>query len=227
MKLTQYDLDRAVKILPETVKSVMRMNGTIVAGGFLRCVVTRERVKDVDLFSKSPEDSLDSAKTLNAFNTKLGENKIITTKNTYSLKGVEGYFVQFIHRWCHPDPESLLKSFDFTIAKAAMWYDKSIGWTSLVDDEFYPDVAARRLNFKFPERQEDPAGSLLRVLKFVKKGYNIPNESLAGVVARVATDARNRDNNVYIAGVEAESYSSEKTWTKIIHSSIATVTGES
>jgi hypothetical protein len=238
MKLTQYDLERALKILPNYVQSTMVTHGTVVAGGFLRCVVTKEHVKDIDLFSTSPEKALESARYLCDVNldpTRIARySEISTSKNAYSIKNVGGFFVQFVHRWSYPDPEKLLKSFDFTIAKAAMWYDTSIGWTSLVDENFYPDVAARRLNYSFPDRKEDASGSLLRVLKFIKKGYNIPNDSLAGVVARVARHAENIETktaNPYEAlaapyGDELESLQ-EKKWTRIIHSSIAAVTGES
>ena len=202
----------------------------VVAGGFLRCVVTKERVKDIDLFSKTKEQARQAAFYLDTLNSDRKDAEMVVSKNAYSLKGIEGHFVQFIHRWVHPDPESLIKSFDFTIARAALWYDPLKGWDSLVDENFYPDVAARRLNFQHPDRQEDPAGSLMRVLKFVKKGYSIPNESLAGVVARVAKHACKLQpgENPYEAlaapyGPEEQ----EKKWTKIIHSSFATVTGES
>ncbi len=228
MKLNEEDLKRALKLLPESVKDVVMATGAVVAGGFLRCVVNKEHVKDIDIFSKSPEYALDAAKCLNAYTTQVGEYKVVTSKNAYSLKNVSGYFVQFIHRWYYPDPESLLNSFDFTIARAAIWYDKTTNqWDSLVDDEFYADVAAKRLSFKFPERQEDPAGSLLRVIKFAKKGYYIPSKSLAGVVARVARHAEELYGDTFAGTPEFQAPDEEQQWTRIIHSSIATVTGES
>ena len=238
MKLNKFDLERALKILPSSVRSVMMVHGVVVAGGFLRCVVTKEHVKDIDLFSKTKEQALEAVRYLSDLvedPTRIDRyGRISTSKNAYSLKGVEGHFVQFIHRWVHPDPETLIKSFDFTIARAALWYDPLKGWDSLVDENFYPDVAARRLNFQHPERQEDPAGSLMRVLKFVKKGYTIPNESLAGVVARVAKHAErvnlnNSDPYEALSATYGEEQvkDQEKKWTKIIHSSFATVTGES
>lgn len=232
MKLNDKDIDRAIKLLPDAVKSVLYEGKQYVAGGFLRSVVSRERIKDIDLFSRTPEDALAGAKTLNFITTSVGEYKVITTKNAYSLKNVSGHFVQFIHRWTHATPEELIKSFDFTIAKAALWYDTEKGmWDSLVDENFYSDLAARRLNFQFPERKEDAAGSLLRVLKFVKKGYHIPNDSLAGVVARVAKHAESVELNTgdpyaILAAPYGET-EKEKRWTKIIHGSIASVTGES
>jgi hypothetical protein len=228
MKLNKYDLERVTELIPEKVRTLMFIHGKdlVLAGGFIRDAVLRVRAKDVDLFTPSKEKALEVVKDLNTSVTEFGQAAVYTSsKNAYSFKNVGGRFVQFIHRWSYPGPQELLNSFDFTVACAAVWYDN--GWESLVDNNFYPDLAAKRLVFRFPERQEDPAGSMIRVLKFVKKGYTIPGESLAGVVARISTDAQKKDQATYVPGTEAEFYSSEKNWTRIIHNSIATVTGES
>lgn len=56
---------------------------------------------------------------------------------------------------------------------------------SVVDDLFYPDLAARRLRYMHPQREEEAGGSLMRVKKFLARGYNIQPLSLAGVMSRV------------------------------------------
>jgi len=92
--------------------------------------------------------------------------------------------VQFITRWTFADGPSLVNSFDFTIVQAAVWWGKN-GWESTTGAGFYADLAARRLVYTHPVRVEEAGGSLLRVLKYVKKGYNIQPGSLGGVVARL------------------------------------------
>ena len=230
MKLNEFDLEKAVRLLPETVRNVVMTHNITVAGGFLRCVVNKERIKDIDIFSPTKEQALAAHKDLLERNAGK-EVKIVETKNAISIRNVEGRFVQFITRWSYPDPETLLNSFDFTIARAAIWYDKDKGiWDSLIDENFYADVAAKRLNFLAPVRQEDPAGSLLRVLKFVKKGYNIPSKSLAGVVARVAKAAERQSidsRNPYSFLAAPYGQEAEDRWVTIIHTSIRNVTGES
>lgn len=58
-------------------------------------------------------------------------------------------------------------------------------WRSLVDDRFYPDLAAKRLVYRSPQRNEDAGGSLLRVLKFYQRGYRVPLDSMGAVIARL------------------------------------------
>ena len=50
---------------------------------------------------------------------------------------------------------------------------------------FYPDLAAHRLVYTFPKREEAVGGSILRVRKFLQRGYNIQAWSLAGVISRL------------------------------------------
>ena len=56
---------------------------------------------------------------------------------------------------------------------------------SLCSGTFYQDLAAKRLRYTRPARNEDAGGSLLRVLKYYQKGYRIPLESFAGVLTRL------------------------------------------
>jgi len=101
---------------------------------------------------------------------------------------VTGYSIpiQFIHRWTFDAPEKVIASFDFTIASAALWYEKRITdkgrWVSLCDDSFYADLAAKRLIYRSPVRVEDAGGSMLRVLKFYQRGYRMPLDSLGAVM---------------------------------------------
>ena len=66
----------------------------------------------------------------------------------------------------------------------------AIGWRSICHDRFYEDLAAKRLRYTAPVRNEDAGGSLLRVLKFYQRGYRIPLDSLGAVVARLLNDVR-------------------------------------
>jgi len=93
--------------------------------------------------------------------------------------------VQVIHRWTYDVAEDLVQSFDFTIAKAAVWFDPVVGWNSMCDETFYPDLAAKRLTYTSPQRNEDAGGSMLRVLKYYQRGYRIPLDSLGAVIARL------------------------------------------
>ena len=181
-ELDKKDLSWAVRLLPAEVKNLMERYkySIVLGGGYLRSTISNERVNDLDLFSSCPEQSTLFADLLAS---QVGR-KVYETANAYSVKTPTA-FVQFIHRWTFPNPEALLQSFDFTIACAAIWVNSSGKWTSLADDSFYSDLAAKRLVYRSPIRNEDAGGSLLRVLKYYQRGYRIPLDSLAFVLARV------------------------------------------
>lgn len=197
-QLDPQDLSWALRILPRQLKELMEVAGDriVLGGGFVRSSVSGERPNDIDLFCKSQEDACSYAIQL-AGNGK----KVIETGNAYSIRKVGGFFVQFIHRWTYDSPAQILDSFDFTVACSAIWFEKAsvsyeIGsgstyptpekWNSLIDDNFYSDLAAKRLVYRSPQRNEDAGGSMLRVLKFYQKGFRIPLDSLGAVLARMA-----------------------------------------
>ena len=94
--------------------------------------------------------------------------------------------MQFIHRWTFQDPFEVAVSFDFSIAAAAVWYDVDRKvWLSDCDEMFYPDLAAKRLRYLSPVRNEDAGGSFLRMAKFLRRGYKISPESLGKLMARL------------------------------------------
>ena len=65
-----------------------------------------------------------------------------------------------------------------------------------MDDDFYSDLAAKRLVYRAPQRNEDAGGSILRVLKFYQRGFRIPLDSLGAVIARLV-------NQIDPAAIEA------------------------
>lgn len=180
-KLNNYDLLFAVRRMPNPLKDLMKKNPgkIVVAGGFIRSVITGEEVQDIDLFTNAPENAPIFANELVAN----GKNwSLYKTDNAITIRGSRPT-LQIIHRWTFPTPESILPSFDFTIAKAAIWFQD--GWKSLCDDNYYADLAAKRLVYTNPIRDEAAGGSMLRVLKFYQRGYRIPLDSLSDVIARL------------------------------------------
>lgn len=182
-KLDQKDLTWAVRRLPLVVKDLMEQypRQIILGGGYLRAIVSGEKINDLDLFARSADEATNFAHVL-ALKT---GRKIHATDNAHSLSLPNGTQVQFIHRWSFYEPEALLESFDFTIACAAIWASHGKKWESLGDDNFYSDLAAKRLCYRSPVRNEDAGGSLLRVLKYYQRGYRIPLDSLGAVLARM------------------------------------------
>jgi hypothetical protein len=189
--LSPHDLAWCLRLLPRNVREAMKKYGPkmVIAGGYVRSCVSHEPVNDVDVFAPSKDVAQMLAMALLPPGTKLVE-----TVNAYTVRGLR-YTLQFIHRWTFDRPELIVPSFDFTIARAAFWYelDPPTGtlenqpghWTSLCDDDFYSDLAGKRLVYCKPVRNEDAGGSMLRVLKFYQRGFRIPLDSLGAVMARM------------------------------------------
>jgi hypothetical protein len=161
--------------------------GLMLAGGFIRSVIEGSVPKDLDFFGPSKEVLENAAiKLAHAREAKLhySENAITVITPTRTP-------VQFITRWMYANPEELVREFDFTICQAVVWWGPFPGtdiqprWRSICSDDFYADLAAKRLVYTFPQREEAAGGSMLRVRKFLQRGYNIQPASLAGVIARL------------------------------------------
>jgi hypothetical protein len=182
-KLTAQDLQFVVRRIPKDVRQIMTEHQVFLAGGFIRETISGGDVKDIDIFGQSKESLGIIA---DAFALKR-EVKPFRTENAITVLCPPRLPVQFITRWVFDSAGPLVESFDFTVCQAAVWFDRSLGlYSSAVSDDFYSDLAARRLVYTFPKRDEEAGGSMMRVKKFLKRGYNIQASSLAGVIARVA-----------------------------------------
>lgn len=181
-QLRENDVSKVVAALPPPIRRMLRMSRFFLAGGFVRSIVNAEIPNDIDLFVPSSEQALRYSHLLKASRR--------VTKNAISVRlGPSIPPVQFIVRWLFTEPGKVIESFDFTIAQAVVWFDGS-KWQGLCADTFYVDVSDRRLRYTSPTREEDAAGSLLRVNRFIARGYNILDEDMGKVVARVVTEAK-------------------------------------
>jgi hypothetical protein len=185
--LDEMDCHWALCRLPRPVLKLLvaHPRQLVLAGGYLRAVTASEPVSDIDIFGPST-DYLRAC--IAAFVAENKKGRLIETDNALTVYGL-GLPVQFIHRWTYSRPEDILASFDFSICQVALWYNGQT-WESLVGPQFYADLAAKRLRYTRPVRNEDAGGSLLRVLKYYQRGYRIPLDSLGAVVVRLLSGVR-------------------------------------
>jgi hypothetical protein len=197
-ELTKTDLHFVVSRLPKDVRDIMAKHKLCMGGGFIRAIIAGEKPSDIDLFGPS-----EAVLKLAAYElaTHRRSTYVHTTKNAITVASQGRLTVQMITRWLFDEPAKIIESFDFTIAKSVVWVtvEKSsvptailnivdtFTWRSLVDDAFYPDLAARRLVYTSPQRNEDAGGSILRMRKFIQRGYSIQPNSLGAVIARLVT----------------------------------------
>jgi len=191
--MTKEDLAWCVRRIPQNLKNVMKEHGTkiSVGGGFVRSCITGDKLNDIDIFTNSK----DTADILSTALAKEMKCQPIKTKNAITLLRHVSTPFQFIHRWVYEHPRDILSDFDFTICCSSIWFDghsenditetEADGWKGVVHDCFYQDLAAKRLRYTHPVRDEEAGGSLIRVLKYYNKGYRITLSSLGGVAARL------------------------------------------
>lgn len=183
-QLTTTDLNYVVRRLPKDVRETLVEYTVSVAGGFIRETIAGNEPKDIDLFA----GSVDLLKSVAANLAAKRNARNHTTDNAITLLAPPRMPLQFITRWTFTEPERLVESFDFTVCQAAIWFDKGTRqFTSMCSDGFYPDLAARRLVYTSPVREEEAGGSMMRVVKFLARGWNIQTPSLGAVMARVAS----------------------------------------
>jgi len=193
-ELVPNDLNACVARLPKDLRKLMRGNPDLfLAGGFIRSIVSGERVSDYDFFGPSQAKLLAWAEEVATFRNAMTHK----TPNAVTVITPFKPSIQFILRWHYDNPEALLDGFDFTVCQAVLWYSTG-KWHSAVSPHFYPDLAAKRLVYLNPIRDEAPGGSMLRVRKFLKRGYNIQVLALAGVMSRVYQAVKDE------SGVEVE-----------------------
>lgn len=193
MDLTPNDLQFVVQRLPKDIRALLSENPSclFVGGGFIRACIAGETPSDIDVFGSDPALLAVLAETLRL--RRGPDTRVHTTKNAITVITPNRLPVQFIRRWTFPDAVSLIASFDFTVCQAAVWRAgkaTNAEWRSATGSGFYVDLAGRRLVYTSPMREEEAGGSLLRALKYVKRGYSIQVSSLGAVVARLAMKVR-------------------------------------
>lgn len=183
MQLLVNDLVWCVNRLPKLLRKLMKEspNQLIVAGGYIRSCIANEEVNDIDVFSPSAAHAQMCVNILQLAGPDV--LKVVKTENAFTIC-TKPYPIQFIYKWVFAEPKNVIPSFDFTVAKAAIWYDGK-DWVSLCDVRFYIDLAAKRLVYCCPIRNEAAGGSMLRVLKFYQRGYRIPLDSMGAVISRL------------------------------------------
>lgn len=184
-----------VSRLPKCVFDIMKQHKVFLAGGFIRSLISDEKPSDIDLLCQSSD-------VINRVESEINEYddfKRLKTKNAITLFNGLKSPIQLITRWYYDDPIKLIDEFDFTIAKCVIWFERFVDnkngiWKSLCSDMFYCDLASKTLRYTEPDRLEDAGGSILRVLKFLRRGYKISPEEFTKVVMRWLSGVNNLEN---------------------------------
>jgi hypothetical protein len=189
--LAMDDLRRVIMMMPKDLREVMTKNKIYLAGGSIRDIVAGNEISDWDIFGEN-KDFLKMV--CNSFvGTRKPDARLYTTKNAFTVLSPRGKPIQAIHRWLYSDPVAVMNDFDFSMCAVVVWHEGG-GWHSKAHPYFYADLAAKRLRYIAPQRDEDAGGSMLRMVKFIRRGYSISPENMAKIMARLTKQMR--DTNV-------------------------------
>lgn len=192
-KLQEADLKRVLLTLPKALREIIQTESLILAGGYIRSVIAGEEIKDVDLFGDSDEKL---SRVATGILTMFPDATLLDTQNAITIYGGsrQKHTIQLIKRWKYSIASAVVCSFDFSICAAAIqWNDMLKQWYSYAHSRFYADLAAKRLFYLRPSRDEDAGGSMLRAVKYTRRGYHISPESLAAVVQRMMRGINSAD----------------------------------
>jgi len=204
--LSADELRRCVTAFPASVRKALKTHKCCVAGGFVRDIVVEcDTPKDIDIFTTSKDaaaaiavDLLETAPYVRLNGT---EKRIVETGNAFTI--VSGYkepAPQVIFRWVFDDMNKVIDAFDFTPSQAAIWWDGE-KFVSRCAPTFHNDAMTQTLVFTSP-KDNDPLGSVLRMMKFYRAGYVIDNENLSRVLADVCYDYGSRFNELSLEGIQ-------------------------
>ena len=155
-----------------------------LAGGFIRSVISGEQPSDIDLFGGIGDDDMSNL----ANEIVKGRTGALSsaTENAITVVTVGRIPIQLITRWCFDDAAELAEHFDFTIAQSVIWHESgdTPKWRGLCSPDFYADLAAKRLAYTSPP-DSDVGGSVLRMVKMLRRGYRISPESIGKLLAQL------------------------------------------
>ena len=186
------DMELLTKRLPRHLKTLLMDNPfggygghLYLAGGSIRSILGGEKVSDYDIFGSSLAVLKHGEEVIKR---KLADQgvKSVATQNAVTITASGVTPVQFITKWVYNFPVDLLREFDFTVAKAILYYNKDAKWVGVADENFYSDLAGKRLVYS--GTGGTPGGSILRMVKLLRRGYGIQVDSLAKLLVRVQSE---------------------------------------
>lgn len=161
---------------------IARPHGAFIAGGFARWMLSNADIPvpagDVDLFVPSG-DPCGLVEDLQ----RRGYVMRTETDNAYTFEPRNDLFnVQVIKPdWTRPTVEATLDAFDFTVVQAAVLFPAR----GVVSEQFHADEQRRALRLV---TINDPVRTLLRMVKYARRGYTLLPSSAAEFVSQLTID---------------------------------------
>lgn len=187
----QYMMDEDIKAtifalntISEDLITIMKKcaGNVYLAGGFMRAIIEERQPKDIDWFVSSLAQAVI---TRNELSNYLISNMRKLDEECFACE-ISQSPVQIVWRYPFDNASELLDRFDFTVAKAAIWYsNEKSQFVGICHNRYYRDIANKELVY---ERFGDVERilSIPRLMRYHEYGYSIGPESLAKVILHTA-----------------------------------------
>lgn len=177
MNSTQFVLETFKNTLSSHIDA-MKKHNVMVAGGVFTSAFSKTQVNDIDCYFHSERDLINFVVYLAEDHGFLRCTSFTDKSLTFVSDSVQ---LQLIYFKYFEDLHHVFKSFDYTI--------NMCGWDSSTDElvyneNFFPDLAARRLSFN--KDTDYPLVSALRIQKYVSRGFSISRSETIKVMLAVA-----------------------------------------
>lgn len=157
------------KYLGEEAIKGLRSCNAIIAGGAVMALFTGQKIRDWDIYFRSEKDC-DQAVTWFGVNGIL-KNETDTSKS-YQLGKQEKPYQLIVLPDLFGDPKTIFGYYDFTVCMAAyQFFEDGKNEGFVFGDDFFKHIGQRRLVFHTGTMF--PICSMLRVMKYIKKGFFI------------------------------------------------------
>jgi len=176
-----------MSLVPGELQEVMKEFHLMLGGGFIKDIIAGATPNDIDLWCR---DSDRCGMAAMMYVAKIGGD--IGWGDFAGTVTQNGSFpVAFIYNRPYPTPEALVDSFDYSVCRAAIWWN-GFFWESIIDVGFRRDVATRRLSYREGRREEvHPDLVVGRLAHLIRKGYTPYWWSLEEMVRNWRKEVRN------------------------------------
>lgn len=182
--MNKYEFERRKlkELIPESL--IEEFDGVdesfYIAGGAITSIFTNKDINDLDIYPKSVEALYKLIEYCDN-NTRV---ESCTDKSVFSVMFENGNEVclNIICLDTYKSPDDIFKTFDFSIVKGAFDMDSEEFY---LHEEFLLDLSKR--NLRCDTNTSFPLMSILRINKYLDRGYNISKNEIAKMLLKVST----------------------------------------
>lgn len=179
MEMYNYERKRLNDLIPEKLLGLFEEGeeSFFIAGGAITSVFTNKEINDIDIYPKTKEAKLKILEFMDS-NCYVAS---CTDKSVYAIhSGTYDLNVVILNEYGTAD--DIFKSFDFSIVKGAYDVDSE---KFFFHDYFFVDLSKRFL--RVDTNTSFPLMSVIRMKKYVDRGYTVSVNEMAKVLLKVTT----------------------------------------